>query len=210
MSARNKTPKHNTEAIASARALLSKVGLRMTGARMAVMRWLQDAKRPATHAEIAEDLVPLGFDKATVYRNLTDLAEAGLVTRSELGDHVWRFDNGIEVPGSAAPAYLGNANCVDPEGAMVAALSSCHMLTFLALAANKGFTVDSYEDAAVGHLGKNANGKMALLSVDLHPNIAFSGAKLPAQADLDWLHDKAHKECFIANSVLTEVHVVAV
>ena len=58
--------------------------------------------------------------------------------------------------------------------------------------------------------GKNANGKMALLSVDLHPNIAFSGAKLPAQADLDWLHDKAHKECFIANSVLTEVHVVAV
>jgi Fur family ferric uptake transcriptional regulator len=82
------TPKQNTEAIASARTLLSKVGLRMTGARMAVMRWLQDAKSPATHAEIAEDLVPLGFDKATVYRNLTDLAEAGLVTRSELGDHV--------------------------------------------------------------------------------------------------------------------------
>lgn len=86
------TPKQNAEAIASARALLSNVGLRMTGARMAVVRWLQDATRPATHAEIAEDLVPLGFDKATVYRNLTDLAEAGLVTRSELGDHVWRFE----------------------------------------------------------------------------------------------------------------------
>lgn len=122
-------------------------------------------------------------------------------------DHVWRFDNGIEVPGSAAPAYLGNPACVDPEGAMVAALSSCHMLTFLALAANKGFTVDAYEDAAVGHLGKNANGKMALLTVDLHPKIAFGGARLPAPADLDWLHDKAHKECFIANSVLTEVKV---
>ena len=125
-------------------------------------------------------------------------------------DHVWRFPNGIEVAASATPAYLGNPQRVDPEAAFVAALSSCHMLTFLALAANKGFTVDSYEDAAVGHLGKNSNGKMALLSVDLHPNIAFSGAKLPAQADLDWLHDKAHKECFIANSVLTEVHVVAV
>ena len=124
-------------------------------------------------------------------------------------DHVWRFPNGVEVPGSAAPAYLGNPQRVDPEAAFVAALSSCHMLTFLALAANKGFTVDAYEDAAVGHLGKNANGKMALLSVDLHPKIAFSGAKLPAQTDLDWLHDKAHKECFIANSVLTEVHVVA-
>ena len=82
------------------------------------------------------------------------------------------------------------------------------MLTFLALASNKGFVVDSYEDHAVGHLGKNANGKMAVLSVDLQPKIAFSGAKLPAQADLDWLHDKAHKECFIANSVTTEVHVL--
>jgi len=124
-------------------------------------------------------------------------------------DHVWRFDNGIEIPGSAAPAYLGNPDRVDPEGAFVAALSSCHMLTFLALASNKGFVVDSYEDAAVGHLGKNAAGKMALLSIDLHPKIVFSGAKLPAQADLDWLHDKAHRECFIANSVTTEVQVVA-
>ena len=69
-------------------------------------------------------------------------------------DHVWRFDNGVEVPASAAPAYLGNPQRVDPEAAFVAALSSCHMLTFLALASNKGFVVDSYEDAAVGHLEK--------------------------------------------------------
>ena len=124
-------------------------------------------------------------------------------------DHVWRFDNGVEIPGSAAPAYLGNPNRVDPEGAFVAALSSCHMLTFLALASNKSFIVDSYEDSAVGHLGKNAAGKMAVTKIDLHPKIVFSGAKLPAQADLDWLHDKAHRECFIANSVTCEVHVVA-
>jgi len=124
-------------------------------------------------------------------------------------DHAWRFDNGIEIPGSAAPAYLGNPDRVDPEGAFVAALASCHMLTFLALASNRGFVVDSYEDGAVGHLGKNANGKMAVIRVDLHPQITFSGAKLPAQTDLDWLHDKAHKECFIANSVNTEVTVAA-
>ena len=124
-------------------------------------------------------------------------------------DHAWRFDNGIEIPGSAAPAYLGNPDRVDPEGAFVAALASCHMLTFLALASNRGFVVDSYEDGAVGHLGKNANGKMAVIRVDLHPQITFSGAKLPAQTDLDWLHDKAHKECVIANSVNTEVHVIA-
>ena len=124
-------------------------------------------------------------------------------------DHVWRFDNGIEVPGSAAPAYLGNPARVDPEAAFVAALSSCHMLTFLALASNKGFVVDSYEDAAVGHLEKNANGKLAITRVELHPQIAYSGAKQPAAADLEWLHDKAHKECFIANSVTTDVKVVA-
>ena len=71
-------------------------------------------------------------------------------------DHLWKFENGIEVPASAAPDYLGNPQCVDPETAFVAALSSCHMLTFLAVASHKGFVVDTYEDHAVGHLEKNA------------------------------------------------------
>ena len=125
-------------------------------------------------------------------------------------DHSWRFDNGVEVPASAAPAYLGNAQRVDPEAAFVAALSSCHMLTFLALASNKGFVVDSYEDSAVGHLEKNAGGKLAITRVELHPKIIYGGAKQPTPADLEWLHDKAHRECFIANSVTTEVRVVPV
>jgi organic hydroperoxide reductase OsmC/OhrA len=123
-------------------------------------------------------------------------------------DHVWSL-NGNDVPASATTAYLGNPNRVDPEAALVAALSSCHMLTFLALAANKGFVVDSYEDAAVGHLEKNSQGKLAVTRVELHPKIAFGGAKQPAAADLDALHEKAHKECFIANSVTTDVRVVA-
>jgi organic hydroperoxide reductase OsmC/OhrA len=123
-------------------------------------------------------------------------------------DHVWAYDNGVEVPASAAPAYLGNPQRLDPEAAFVGALSSCHMLTFLALASMKGFVVDSYVDDAVGHLEKNAAGKMAITRVDLKPKIEFSGTKQPAQADLDWLHDKAHKECFIANSVTAEVHVL--
>jgi organic hydroperoxide reductase OsmC/OhrA len=121
-------------------------------------------------------------------------------------DHVWTL-NGNDVPASATTAYLGNPNRVDPEAALVAALSSCHMLTFLALAANKGFVVESYEDAAVGHLEKNAQGKLAVTRVELHPKIAFGGAKQPAAADLDALHEKAHKECFIANSVTTDVRV---
>ena len=123
-------------------------------------------------------------------------------------DHVW-VANGNEIPASATSAYLGNPNRVDPEAALVAALSSCHMLTFLALAANKGFVLESYEDSAVGHLEKNAAGKMAITRVELHPKIAFGGAKQPTPADLEWLHDKAHKECFIANSVTTDVRVVA-
>ena len=121
-------------------------------------------------------------------------------------DHVWSL-NGNDVPASATTAYLGNPSRVDPEAALVAALSSCHMLTFLALAANKGFIVESYEDAAVGHLEKNAAGKLAITRVELHPRIVYGGSKQPSAADLDWLHDKAHKECFIANSVTTEVKV---
>ena len=81
------------------------------------------------------------------------------------------------------------------------------MLTFLALASNKGFVVDSYEDEAVGFLEKNANGKLAVIGVDLRSSIVFSGDTQPTQADLDWLHDKAHRECFIANSVTTKVNV---
>ncbi|MGH8633208.1 MAG: OsmC family protein [Burkholderiales bacterium] len=124
-------------------------------------------------------------------------------------DHTWRFENGVEVPASATPSYLGNPQRVDPEAALVAALSSCHMLTFLALAANKGFVVESYEDAAVGHLEKNAGGKMAITRVELHPKIAFGAGKQPTAADLDWLHDKAHKECFIANSVTIDIRVMS-
>lgn len=122
-------------------------------------------------------------------------------------DHVW-LANGNQIPASATPAYLGNAQRVDPEAALVAALSSCHMLTLLALAANKGFVVESYQDEAVGHLEKNAEGKLAITRVELHPKILFGGAKQPSPADLDALHEKAHKECFIANSVTTDVRVV--
>ena len=122
-------------------------------------------------------------------------------------DHIWRFENGVETPASAAPAYLGDPRRVDPESAFVAALSSCHMLTFLALASYKGFVVDAYEDHAVGFLEKNASGRMAVTRVELRPKIRYSGDRQPTQADIDSLHDKAHRECFIANSVTTAISV---
>jgi len=122
-------------------------------------------------------------------------------------EHEWRFKGGVVVSASAAPQYKGSDQCPDPEDAFVASLSSCHMLTFLAIAARRSFVVDHYEDAAVGHLEKNAQGRLAITRVELHPTIRFGGDRTPDAATLEQMHDAAHRECFIANSVHTEVRV---
>jgi organic hydroperoxide reductase OsmC/OhrA len=121
-------------------------------------------------------------------------------------DHVWKFDGGSEVRASAAPQFLGNDSLVDPEQGFVAALSSCHMLTFLALAARDGLLVDDYEDAAVGYMDRNAEKRMAITRVVLRPKITW-GSEPPDAEQLDELHENAHKHCFIANSVTTEIDV---
>src|SRR5262249_15005992 len=107
---------------------------------------------------------------------------------------------------SASMAYKGDASMLDPEEAFVAALSSCHMLSFLAIASNRKFVVDAYEDDAVGHLEKNAEGQFAVTRVELRPRVKYSGAG-PDAATHQQMHDKAHHACFIANSVKTEVTV---
>jgi organic hydroperoxide reductase OsmC/OhrA len=122
-------------------------------------------------------------------------------------DHTWTFDGGHTMTGTAAPAFLGNPANVDPEEAFVAALSSCHMLTFLALACKQKFILDSYHDEAVGHMEKNAEGRMAITRVELRPQLKWSGDKTPTADELDKLHHAAHDMCFIANSVKTEVTV---
>lgn len=121
-------------------------------------------------------------------------------------DHVWHIDGGIDVPASSAPDYRGTMDRVDPERALIAALSSCHMLTFLALCARKRLVVDSYEDAASGVMTKNAKGKLFVSHCTLRPQIAWSGPA-PSAADIEALHHRAHEECFIANSVLTEIAI---
>jgi organic hydroperoxide reductase OsmC/OhrA len=121
-------------------------------------------------------------------------------------DHLWKFEGGSELRASAAPQFLGNDSLVDPEEGFVAALSSCHMLTFLALAARDGFTVDDYEDQAVGTMSRNANKRMAITRVVLRPRITWEGAP-PSVEQLDKLHHGAHDHCFIANSVTTEIEV---
>ncbi len=121
-------------------------------------------------------------------------------------DHVWHVDGGIDVPASSAPEYRGTMDRVDPERALVAALSSCHMLTFLALCARKRIVVDAYEDAASGVMTKNARGKLFVSHCTLRPSITWAGPA-PSDADIAALHHKAHEECFIANSVLTEIAI---
>jgi organic hydroperoxide reductase OsmC/OhrA len=122
-------------------------------------------------------------------------------------DHDWTFDAGVTLRASAAPGYLGNTACVDPEEAFVASLSSCHMLTFLAIACKNRLTLDSYHDEAVGVLEKDAAGRLAITKVTLRPNVQFSGEKTPSAEDVAHMHEQAHHACFIANSVKTDVLV---
>jgi organic hydroperoxide reductase OsmC/OhrA len=123
--------------------------------------------------------------------------------------HLLRFDGGLEVPGSSSPSVvplpMSDASALDPEEAFVSSLSSCHMLWFLTMAVKRKFRVDRYFDAATGVMEKNAEGKVAMTVVTLHPEVTFSGEHQPSREELDKLHHDAHEACFIANSVKTEV-----
>src|SRR5438128_8822939 len=123
--------------------------------------------------------------------------------------HFWAFDGGARVPASSSPTVVpppySDPAGVDPEEAFVASLSSCHMLWFLSLAAKERFCVESYTDEALGMMGRNADGRMAMTQVTLRPKAVFSGDKQPSREQVDALHHRAHEECFIANSVTTDV-----
>ena len=125
--------------------------------------------------------------------------------------HALRFDGGAEIDASSSPHVvpipMSDATAVDPEEAFVASLSSCHMLWFLSIAAKRKFCVDLYFDPAVGVMGKNAEGKVAMLLVTLKPEVVFSGELIPSRMQIDQMHHEAHEECFIANSVKTEVRI---
>jgi organic hydroperoxide reductase OsmC/OhrA len=145
---------------------------------------------------------PKCFTATVAWRRGDDAFVGGRYSRR----HEWRFDGGAVVPGSSSPLSVplpySDAEAVDPEEAFVAALSSCHMLFFLAFAAKRRWMVESYTDEAIGHMEKNAAGKWAMTRVVLRPRLAFAGP-VPAQTDIDDLHH----ESYIANSVKTQVVV---
>lgn len=123
--------------------------------------------------------------------------------------HIVRFDGGVEMPGSSSPHVVpppfSDPTAVDPEELFVASLATCHMLWFFSMAVKRKFRVDSYEDAATGVMEKR-DGKLVITIVTLRPKVHFSGEHLPTHEEIDAMHHEAHKECFLANSVKTEIH----
>ncbi|MDQ0071725.1 organic hydroperoxide reductase OsmC/OhrA [Variovorax boronicumulans] len=123
--------------------------------------------------------------------------------------HSLRFDGGAEWAGSSSPHVVplpfSDASAVDPEEAFVASLSSCHMLWFLTMAVKRKFCVDRYFDAASGVMEKNTDGKLAMTVVTLRPEVTFSSENQPTREQIEHMHHRAHEECFIANSVKTDV-----
>ena len=125
--------------------------------------------------------------------------------------HDWSFDGGLTVPASASPQSvrppMSDPSAIDTEEALVASISSCHMLWFLWGASRRGFRVDSYRDEAVGVMEKNAEGRLAVTRVTLRPHAVFGGDSAPTADDLRELHDAAHHDCYIATSVRTEIRI---
>jgi organic hydroperoxide reductase OsmC/OhrA len=125
--------------------------------------------------------------------------------------HQWAFDGGAVVPASSSPHVVrtpfSDPAGVDPEEALVASLSSCHMLFFLDFAKQASFVVERYEDDAEGIMAADPAGRVSMTVVTLRPRIVFSGDKRPRHADIDALHHKAHDACYIANSVKSEVRI---
>jgi len=148
--------------------------------------------------------------KATVRWTLPGDGDAFLKGRYSR-EHTWTFDGGVTVPASPSPSVVpvpySNPAGVDPEEAYVASIASCHMLTFLYVAMREGFVVERYEDDAVGVMRKNERGAIWVAAVTLHPRVVYGGEKRPTAADVDHLHHLAHEQCFIANSVKTEITV---
>ena len=154
-----------------------------------------------------------GGDKET--RNMTELSiqlhwnrtTPELKPGAYSPEHTVQYNNSVEVLVDAAPDWGGDPANANPEQALASALSSCHMMTFLALAAKAGWPVASYHDYAVAHLGKNARGQMSVTRIDLHPVVRFDTGFQVNDAEMERMQDRAHRYCFIANTLADSVEV---
>ena len=134
-----------------------------------------------------------------------------ILQREYSREHTWHFDGGLTVPASPSPLIVAapwsNASSLDPEEAFVASVASCHMLWFLHVAIDAGFAAKSYEDTAIGRMTRNELGALWISQITLNPTVCWSGDRQPSAPDVSELHRLAHEQCFIANSIKTEVIV---
>ncbi|GGO81761.1 redox protein [Marinobacterium nitratireducens] len=128
-------------------------------------------------------------------------------SRTYSRNHVVTLSGNQKVDVSASVDFKGDSHCADPEQMLVSAVSSCHMLFFLAIAEFQGFCVESYQDNPQGFLEKSSKGGMEVTRVILTPKIVFGGDKIPDQAAISKIHDSAHKNCFIRNSITATVEI---
>ncbi|MBS1302604.1 OsmC family protein [Loktanella sp. SALINAS62] len=133
--------------------------------------------------------------------------EAQFLTGQYSNAHTVQYNSDLDVPVDAAPEWGGDPTNTNPEQALASALSSCHMMTFLALAAKAGWPVASYSDHAAAHLGKNPKGQMSVVQIDLHPVVRFDTGFMPDDAELAKMQDRAHRYCFVANTLAESVAI---
>ena len=122
--------------------------------------------------------------------------------------HTVSFGTNGKILLSASQEFHGDPQYLDPEQAFVMSLSSCHLLTFLALASKRGFIIEKYTDQALGEIGKNDLGKLAIIQVILRPKVVFSGEKKPSEGEFHILHDRAENSCIIANTISNCVKLI--
>jgi organic hydroperoxide reductase OsmC/OhrA len=134
-------------------------------------------------------------------------AERELLNGKYSNAHTVQYGDRYDLPVDAAPDWGGDPANTNPEQALAAALSSCHMMTFLALAAKAGWPVASYHDHAVAHLGKNPKGQMSVTQIDLHPVVRFDTGFAIDDAKMAEMQDRAHRYCFIANTLADSVEI---
>ena len=134
-----------------------------------------------------------------------NLGEGELIPGKIPNSHEITFNQDFKIISDAAPDWGGNPRNTNPEQALAASVSSCHMMTFLALAAKTKWPVTSYEDKADAVLGKNSNGQMVVTKITLHPVVAFEENFSVSDQEMKEMHDRSHRYCFVANSLSDEV-----
>jgi len=137
-----------------------------------------------------------------------DLSGKDFIPGVYSADHIITINNEISISSSSAPEYGGNKNKLNPEQGLVAAMSSCHMMTFLALAAKMKWPVLNYSDKAIASIGKNSKGQMSVIKIELNPKVVFKNNYEVSHDEMVKMQDRSHRYCFIANTLSEEVEFI--